>query len=52
MIADFLIVVLGVLTATYLNSFIFVLFRADKYEDALAKKVSCAVVKYMKESNE
>lgn len=43
----YLIGILAVLTASYVNGFIFALFRADRYEDELADKI----VKKIKESS-
>ena len=36
---DYLIVVTGVISAAYVQSLIFVIFKANEYEDSLAKKI-------------
>lgn len=36
----FFVICLGNLTAIYIHSIIFVIFKANKYEDSLAKKIS------------
>ena len=37
---DFLIVCAAILTTDYARGFIFSTFKADKYEDVLAKKIA------------
>jgi len=42
---DFALMVLAVIVGMYINSLLFILFRANKYEDVLANKVASAVAK-------
>lgn len=36
----FLLMVLANITANFVQTFLFILFKADKYEDVLAKKIA------------
>ena len=40
---NYLIITLGVTSGLLLNSFLFILVKANKYEDTLAKKIASEV---------
>jgi len=48
---EFILIVLAVLAAQYIQGILFVIFRANKYEDALAKKIAYEIMKTIKELN-
>lgn len=45
----FLVVIAALLTASYIQGLIFVVFKANKYEDLLAAKIAKRVIKALKE---